>query len=46
MKKINLLTGLIATSLLLFIATGCKKDNDSSGGAGVSATINGAGWQS
>lgn len=47
MKKFNLLTGLIATSLLLFIATGCKKDNDSNGGgAGISATINGTAWQS
>lgn len=46
MKKINLLTGLAVASLFIFAATGCKKDNDSGGGAGVSATINGAGWQS
>lgn len=46
MKKFNLLTGLTAATILIFVTTGCKKDNNSSGGGGISATINGTGWQS
>ncbi|MBN9386002.1 MAG: hypothetical protein J0H74_34920 [Chitinophagaceae bacterium] len=46
MKKFKLLTGLSVASILVFVATGCKKDNNNGGGAGISATINGAAWQS
>lgn len=45
MKKTQLLTGLSFAFIFIIIASSCKKDNNG-GGSGVSATINGAAWQS
>jgi hypothetical protein len=46
MKKLNLLTGLFATSFLIILVSSCKKDNNGSAGDGsVSASVNGTAWQ-
>lgn len=49
MNKPRLFTGLtLASAILIFIATGCKKSNDGGGNntAGIGATVSGAAWQS